>query len=251
MLKLSFTQLPHFIYSNLKRFLPHEKHMWRLFTEDVLILMLGGTLRFTEDGIPIELHAGEYYIQRSGLVQDGPEESDCPVYYYFHFSGHYDTDGTLPLRGHCSDPKIRQYISKISQLGFDGSALQYEMYFYAILNLLANGEEDSSDAARLKAYIIDNYQNEITLQDLAKAISLSVNQTINIFKAAYKTTPHKYLTDFRLEQARELILTTSRPFATIAFNVGMRDYSLFFRAFRAKYHLTPSELRDSKASHPR
>lgn len=61
---------------------------------DILLIMLDGVLRFTEDGVPVEPVGGEYYIQRKGLLQDGPEASDRPSYFYVHFS-----DGEcLPIR---------------------------------------------------------------------------------------------------------------------------------------------------------
>ena len=61
---------------------------------DILLIMLDGVLRFTEDGVPVEPVGGEYYIQRKGLLQDGPEASDRPSYFYVHF-----TDGEcLPIR---------------------------------------------------------------------------------------------------------------------------------------------------------
>ena len=87
MLKLSFDELPHYIYSNNRQFFPGEYHMDRLFDEDVLILMRKGRLRFHEDGTLVKLNAGEYYIQRAGLYQQGLVPSDSPNYFFFHFHG--------------------------------------------------------------------------------------------------------------------------------------------------------------------
>lgn len=71
MLKLSFDELPHYLFSDNRQFLPEERHIDRLCGEDVLLLVRKGVLRFHEDGVLAELHAGEYYIQRAGLYQQG------------------------------------------------------------------------------------------------------------------------------------------------------------------------------------
>ena len=86
MIGLSFNKLPHYIYSNHRQFHAHEHHIDRIFNEDVLIIMRKEILRFTEENEPIELHANEYYIQRAGLQQTGPIESDKPNYFFIHLS---------------------------------------------------------------------------------------------------------------------------------------------------------------------
>lgn len=78
---LSSEKLPQFLFSHDRAFQPGEKHVTRVCPEDVLLLMFSGVLRFTEDGVPVEVRGGEYYIQKRGLSQQGQVPSDCPVYY--------------------------------------------------------------------------------------------------------------------------------------------------------------------------
>ena len=54
-----------------------------------------------EDGISVEVKAGEYYIQRAGLTQHARQPSDMPHYFYIHFSGAYGTaaDGSYTAAG--------------------------------------------------------------------------------------------------------------------------------------------------------
>lgn len=65
------TPLPRFHTCNKKVFRPNEYHVTRLARHSVLILMLDGVLRFSEDGNDLELCFGEYYIQREGLPLRG------------------------------------------------------------------------------------------------------------------------------------------------------------------------------------
>ena len=73
---ISMQTVPTYRLSAFRRFLPNERHITRVESGDILLLMLDGVLRFTEDGVPVELSGGEYYIQQRGLFQDGPEVSD-------------------------------------------------------------------------------------------------------------------------------------------------------------------------------
>ena len=89
------------IFSDNRQFLPEERHIDRLCGEDVLLLVRKGVLRFHEDGVLVELHAGEYYIQRAGLYQQGLLPSDAPNYFFVHFHGVFKKAKTAPV---CQGP---------------------------------------------------------------------------------------------------------------------------------------------------
>ena len=86
---LELDQHPIYVASSFKHFLPGEKHVTRICSEDVLIIMLHGTLYFNEDGKPVQVSKGQYYIQRRGLYQEGIIPSSDARYYYIHFIGSY------------------------------------------------------------------------------------------------------------------------------------------------------------------
>ncbi len=248
MLKLSFDKLPTYINACERKFLPNEKHINRKYNKDVLILMHSGVLRFSEDGIPVELKAGEYYIQRAGLSQTGEIESDSPSYLYIHFLGEFSEDGTLPIRGKFSQDSIDKHIQSLKMLGIQASHLEYSASFYSILAALSREQKQVTDAEKLKTYLINNYQWDVPLKELATTISRSVNQAINIFKAAYGTTPHQYLMEYRLDKACELIMNTNKPINKISSYVGIKNYTIFYRMFQARYGISPSEYRNQNRS---
>ena len=59
---LNLELLPVYCGSSFRYFEPGEKHVTRVFTQDVLLLVFEGVLRFSENGRPIEVGKGEYYI---------------------------------------------------------------------------------------------------------------------------------------------------------------------------------------------
>ena len=77
---LHISPVPSFLACSTRQFLPAEHHLTRFSTFSVLILMREGVLRFREGGVDVELHPGEYYLQREGLLQEGMLPSNSPVY---------------------------------------------------------------------------------------------------------------------------------------------------------------------------
>lgn len=246
MIGLSFSKLPHYIYSNHRQFLAHEHHIDRVFNEDVLILMRKGILRFTEDNGAIELHANEYYIQRAGLSQSSIKESDKPNYFFIHFHGDFEENGDLPIRGTFQSKTIQPLLDEIMLLGIESPKIEYERLFYTLLSELAKQQRGETIAEKIRSYILQNYTSPISLQDIGEHCSLSKNSIVNIFKRTYGKTPYRYLTDYRLNRASEYLVSTRRSLSTIAFDVGFEDYTVFYRAFMDKYGISPKDYRAIK-----
>ncbi len=243
--ELSFEKLPHYDFSANRQFEAGEHHMDRTYNLNVLILMRKGILRFSENGAPIELHPGEYYIQKAGLYQQGLVESDEPNYYFIHFKGTFNKGSGLPIRGTFDLEKIQPIISKIDSLENGAENLLYEHLFYEILSTLKSGYFDKkSDAERIKAYILQHYKENISLDDIAKKFFLSPNQIINIIKGKYNETPYQMLMNYRLKRAAELILATDTSIQEICYSVGFSDYTAFYKAFSKKHGVSPLKYRE-------
>ncbi len=241
--KLSFEKMPHYIFSANRQFEENEYHMNRIFNQSVLILMRKGVLRFNENGIPVELNAGEYYIQKAGLYQQGVVPSEAPNYFFIHFSGHFEERGTLPIRGTFDIDEIQKIISEIELLGNISQRLEYEHLFYKLLCALKSGIHEQSLSEKIRAHLLKNYDSNVSLNDIEKITFISKNQIINVFKDSYGMTPHQYLIDFRLIKAGELILATDLSLNEICFRVGFGEYSGFYKAFIQKYGESPQEYR--------
>lgn len=250
--KLSFEKLPHYFFSANRQFEENECHMDRIYELSVLVLIRKGVLRFSENGVPVEVSAGEYYIQRAGMYQQGLVPSDCPNYYFIHFKGFYSKAGALPISGKFNIDKIQPIISELELLGDAAEKLEYERLFYKLLSALKNNNAATTAAETLRTYILEHYTENLTLDNFAKFSLLSKNQTINVFKDTYGMTPHKFLVEFRLKKAGELILATDYPIIEICFAVGFTEYSGFYKAFIKKYGNSPQDYRNlhSAASLP-
>jgi AraC family transcriptional regulator len=98
-----------------------------------------------------------------------------------------------------------------------------------------------------KAYIFENFSQNISLQRLAKHCLVSPFHFSRIFKAIMNISPHQYLTEMRLNHARVLLTTSEQSVTDIAFACGFNSVEHFATAYRYRYHTSPSKFRTSIA----
>lgn len=91
--------------------------------------------------------------------------------------------------------------------------------------------------------IAARYAEGLTLDDLAQSAACSKSACLRAFRACMKTTPYKYLIEYRLEQAALLLRQAQTPITEIAEAVGFRHFSLFGKSFKEKTGMTPKEYR--------
>ena len=242
--------LPEFYNCATKIFLPNELHITRICRQSVLIIMWSGILRFREDGIDRELHAGEYYIQRAGLLHEGLLPCDTPEYFYIHFYGQFtEESGGMPLRGAFSEKPMRAMCRRMEEMWLDRStdALRLNSQMLRILSELSAGslvdEEQSSIAYRLKAHLDIKYTEPILLSDLSQSFGYTEDHLIRSFRAQYGITPHRYLSGKRMDHARWLLDNTKLTVEQISVAVGYTDFSTFYRAFCKAHGHAPSAFR--------
>ena len=76
-------------------------------------------------------------------------------------------------------------------------------------------------------YIHKNYPYQISLEDIAKTVSLSKSSVLNIFNKNIHTPPINYLVNYRLKRAAKLLVTTENNIASIARDTGFENTGYF------------------------
>ena len=233
---LSLGILPIYSYSSFRFFEAHEKHMTRICSQDVLVMVFGGVLRFRENGVLIEVGEGEYYIQRRGSKHEGVEESDMPQYYFIHFRGEFNTDAdALPLRGKADFSELMPLFRKLDlRWHSDASAVEKAAAFYQILSILKkNNDRNEKSAVVLKiiSIVSKNIQKPFSLDEVAKACGYSKNHVINVFRRETGKTPYAYVTDMKIDMAKQLLRNSESSLAQIAIESGFGDYINLYKAF--------------------
>lgn len=90
------------------------------------------------------------------------------------------------------------------------------------------------------------YAQAIDLNQVAAQAHLSKYHFVREFKNAYGRTPHQYLTEVRLEKAKELLYTSSNTVSDICFMVGFTSVSSFTGLFKKRMGLAPLAFRQKK-----
>ena len=100
---------------------------------------------------------------------------------------------------------------------------------------------------RIKEFIETNYTNPmLNTEDIAAYAELSPNYLRTVFKNATGKSPTDYLTDYRMERAMELLVTTSSSTKDIAAAVGYYNHRYFYSVFKAKTDMTATEYRKAQ-----
>jgi len=104
---------------------------------------------------------------------------------------------------------------------------------------------DSSIISAAKSYIKDNYHKKITLSDIAASVNLSETYFHTIFTEAVGQTPHNYLTNYRIEQAKKYLWDSRINMNDIAEKCGFCSQQHFSKTFKKETGMTPNHYRRS------
>ena len=233
--------------ASLRFFDEKEHHVNRLCKDDVLLLVFDGVLRFSEDGVLYELHPGQYHIQKHNSIQKGPLPSDSPKYLYVHFRAEWTEDSLLAKTGTFDYEYLKDDIAQMNRLSYsDAPYIIKAAQFYSLLSKLCKSNPDDSIAKQIADFIQKNSRQNISIDMLCKQFNFSKNHIINLFKKSYGMTPNVYLNMFRLKNAEELLITTSKPIESISIQCGYGNYSHFYRQFMRKNNISPEGFRKKK-----
>ncbi|MCQ2499238.1 MAG: response regulator [Lachnospiraceae bacterium] len=95
-------------------------------------------------------------------------------------------------------------------------------------------------------YIEDNYaDDELSLNSLASYVNLSPNHLSMIFSQQTGQSFIKYLTDYRMNKAKEFLKCTGKRSSEIGLEVGYKDPHYFSYIFKKTQGMTPTQFRDS------
>lgn len=95
-----------------------------------------------------------------------------------------------------------------------------------------------------KKYIESNYSKDISLDDLSRKMDLSPYYFSKLFKEEAGVTFMEYLTNLRIERAKELLRNSNLSMKEICSEVGYADPNYFSRIFKKNMDMTPTEYRE-------
>ncbi|HEX2514015.1 MAG TPA: helix-turn-helix transcriptional regulator [Chloroflexota bacterium] len=110
----------------------------------------------------------------------------------------------------------------------------------------ASGSSRALDVARFEPafrLVAARYAQRLTLADLADAVHLHPTYFATLFRRATGEPPLRYVTRYRLQRARDLLLASDYPLGEIARRTGFYDAPHLSRAFAAAEGVPPGQYR--------
>lgn len=93
---------------------------------------------------------------------------------------------------------------------------------------------------RAMEFISAHLSGSVTVADVARHCSLSPGHFVSAFKRSTGATPHRWLTERRVDTAKRLLKNRDLPLAQIALACGFANQSHFTRVFRLVTGWTPA-----------
>ena len=95
-------------------------------------------------------------------------------------------------------------------------------------------------------YIQEHFAENLTVNVLAEHYGMSPNYFSSMFKKEMSRSAVNYITELRINQARELLYHSELSVVDISKKVGYEDSQYFFRVFKKYLGLTPLQYREER-----
>lgn len=99
--------------------------------------------------------------------------------------------------------------------------------------------------AFIKRYVNLHYMEEIHLRDITEILNLSRPYVSTLFKREVGISFTRYLIDFRLERAKQMLELEKLPIGRVAEMVGYEDYAQFSKIFKKYVGMSPKEFAEN------
>lgn len=91
-------------------------------------------------------------------------------------------------------------------------------------------------------FIEDHYTERISLDDIASAANISKSAALRCFRTGMQVSPVEYLNDYRLNRAKELLISSHSTISEVALAVGFDNVGYFDRVFKRAFGVTPKQF---------
>ncbi len=266
--KRGYTTLPFAYYKEEKKNDFDMHLMSHYHKETELIAMIDGTADFYIGSVCYSLEKGDvliippYCMHRADIYPYTSYDCIC-----FDLSLLWDKSlrdglecGNLTVSGYLS--KEKNYTTTVNKCVRDAIAARqqkksgWEMDVIGNLSLIFGKlKEDNFFIKSEKSvpehqfakdvfkYIKEHFDLPVTSATVAEQLHINNSYFCRLFKKTFGCCFAEYLTAFRLEQAKHLLINTTNPISDIASKNGFCSFSYFSKVFKEAVGITPSQYR--------
>lgn len=234
-------------------FIGEDDRRWSLAAGQTLLLLPD---RYHYSVKPSEDKTVFYWIhfQAVGEWQES-EQDHASINQDMHYNRFLTSPYSLHLQKAWTLPYPEQAFRLIRTLNKTGGERQSSAFwtqqqtFEELLRMMDLRQNDSYTspsvtlAEKTEAFIKNNFRTEITSKTIVDALNFHYNYITRCMKQVYGMTPIDYLSKYRLEQAKLLLLKTEWPVAEIARHVGFENVPYFSNCFTNQMGMPPTKFR--------
>jgi AraC-like DNA-binding protein len=230
-------------------------------------LIVKGKGTFKINGTIYPAEPGKLFFFSPGMLVERNTDPEQPIEYYFvrfHYTETYEekeqwisrnaSDCPFPLQGMYSMQNTPQLIYLMEQLfalwqrrghmtAMRRKILLHEFFLALLQDFRAQKIAGDTTAAieLTQEFMVQHYQEPLTLEQLAQLAGLSVSHYSRLFKKYIGYSPIDFLTHLRMDRAKELLVLSDYRLKSIAGSVGYVDEFYFSRIFKKVVGLSPRE----------
>ena len=253
---------------------------WHWHDELELVVILSGEVSVFISGYELQLHPGEGYFAKSGVLHSAELHSVTGRQHAMVFNPKFIATPedliwntyVAPILSGENPPFIKllpgipwqKEILSYAEKAWSNGAYEKIDYPFTVREsltkifvlLMRNIDTETENSSMSKTqkeehrikktlcYIETHFREQITIQDIASDANISVSTLLRIYHDILHTTPIQYVLKYRLEQIMEELLDNpDASISEIAYACGFNDISYFNRCFLREYGKTPSEFR--------
>ncbi|MEA2013378.1 MAG: helix-turn-helix domain-containing protein [Verrucomicrobiota bacterium] len=248
--------------------------------EELVIILNGYGVHFTDKN-EYKIEKGDVFVIHPSEAHGYRNVNKLELVNILYDAKHYSSflDGLNALPGYHTlfkiEPKMRAKYDKFKNLQLSSNAVKYvrtitqsideelkyrsagykymaDIAFFQLAGFLArrfskidwNKSYNLHNLSMVLAYIEENYKKEISLNNLAEIANMSISSLSRLFKKTMNKTPVKYLVEFRINKAKELLEKNKMQITETAFATGFTDSNYFSRQFKQITGISPRKWKD-------
>jgi len=236
-----------------------------------LVLAVQGNGFVHANGKELPFNSGDIFIVNPGVnhFEDFSHSGDPCILYMCQFSMlqlyHLPAGFVLPkgIPEVLNTGDLMNTFTRMFKIIFEESCSQsfgYECILYTRLESLIlylyrlyrsylprdSTTETSNIAVTAKMFIDQHIHNNIGLNDICEALSISNSYLCHEFNCYYHLSPIQYLIGRRVNEAMQMLISSNLPIKEIADKSGFNNISNFNNHFRQQVGICPSKFRENR-----
>ncbi|WP_372814731.1 helix-turn-helix transcriptional regulator [Paenibacillus sp.] len=227
-------------------YIGEEERQWRL-EAGTFLLLRPDRYHYATQGCEEETHFHWLHFQPMGEWSEVPEGAAIPQ----PFPEESQFVAFIPRFGRLSlDSSVYQQLeSLLGMVRRSSVQWKHQIAFQQLLLALGQDKSDSHTssvyriAEQTVTYLRMHYREPFRNELLGTSLRFHPMYITRCMKMVYDCTPLEYITRYRIEQAKRMLMNTDLPIGRIAEESGFETFSFFNKCFRRTTGTSPRDYR--------